>query len=128
MSIQIAVSYGELIDKITILEIKYERIDDAAKRANVARELQSLNETWESSGIAIDLIATERRDLKATNETLWDIEDAIRAKEAAREFDQAFIDLARRVYQRNDERAAIKRVINERLGSQLSEEKSYQPY
>lgn len=128
MSIEIEISYGELIDKITILEIKFDRIADAAKRANVQRELAVLHDAWMRAGISPETVETQRQQLKDTNEKLWVIEDAIREKEAAGSFDQEFIDLARSVYLTNDERAALKRVINERLGSGLVEEKSYQPY
>jgi len=128
MSIKIDISYGELIDKITILEIKFERIRDPEKRANVERELAVLNDAWMRAGVGPDLIAEERARLKMTNEKLWDIEDAIRDKELAREFDAGFTELARNVYRTNDERAAVKRIINDRLGSELVEEKSYQPY
>tara|TARA_R110001592_G_scaffold211259_1_gene463060 strand:+ start:512 stop:973 length:462 start_codon:yes stop_codon:yes gene_type:complete len=128
MSIQIPISYGELIDKITILEIKFARIDDPGKRANVERELTVLNDAWHHAGVDAARIAPARRQLKAINERLWDIEDAIRDKEAAKTFDDAFTELARSVYQTNDERAAVKRIINEQLGSDLIEEKSYQPY
>ena len=128
MSIQIPISYGELIDKITILEIKFARIDEPAKRANVEHELAVLTDAWREAGVPPERIAQERQQLKATNERLWDIEDAIREKEAAKAFDDEFTELARSVYLTNDERAALKRVINERLGSVLVEEKSYQPY
>ena len=128
MSIQIPISYGELIDKITILEIKFARIDEPAKRANVERELAVLTDAWRKAGVSSGSIEQERQRLKATNERLWDIEDAIRDKEAAKTFDEEFTLLARSVYLTNDERAALKRIINERLGSALIEEKSYQPY
>lgn len=122
------VSYGELIDKITILEIKSRRIGDEAKLANVRNELDLLNATWANSSAAQTDIAAERARLLAVNELLWDIEDKIRLKERAQAFDQEFIELARAVYFRNDERAAFKREINLKLGSQLVEEKSYQDY
>lgn len=128
MSIQIPISYGELIDKITILEIKFARIGDAAKRANVERELAVLTAAWRSAGVDPARIEDARAQLKTINERLWDIEDAIREKEAAKTFDDAFTELARSVYLTNDERAALKRVINEQLGSDLVEEKSYQAY
>lgn len=127
-TIAVPVSYGELIDKITILEIKSERIGDAAKLANVRRELVMLNATWNADAASRGDIGAARADLRAVNEALWDIEDHIRVKEKAAAFDAEFIELARSVYIRNDERAAFKRVINERLGSTLVEEKSYQPY
>ncbi len=126
--IQTPVSYGELIDKITILEIKSRRIGDAAKLANVRNELDLLNATWANDAASQADIADERARLLAVNELLWDIEDRIRLKERAQAFDQEFIELARAVYFRNDERAAFKREINLKLGSQLVEEKSYQDY
>ena len=126
--IQTPVSYGELIDKITILEIKSRRITDDAKLANVRNELELLNATWANNAASQTDIAGERARLLAVNELLWDIEDKIRLKERAQAFDQEFIELARAVYFRNDERAAFKREINLKLGSQLVEEKSYQDY
>jgi hypothetical protein len=126
--IQTPVSYGELIDKITILEIKSRRITDDAKLANVRNELDMLNATWANDAASQTDIADERERLHAVNETLWNIEDAIRVKERAQAFDQEFIELARAVYFRNDERAAFKREINLKLGSELVEEKSYQDY
>lgn len=122
------VSYGELIDKITILEIKSERMSDPAKLANVANELDALNRTWAADPAAAVDIADLRDRLRAVNEALWDIEDRIRLKEKAKAFDAEFIELARSVYIRNDERAALKREINLKLGSTLIEEKSYQDY
>ncbi|GAA0719997.1 DUF6165 family protein [Dokdonella soli] len=127
-TISTPVSFGELIDKITILEIKSERIGDPAKRANVRTELDLLNTTWGAHPASQTDITTERAQLRAVNEALWDIEDRIRVKEKAKAFDAEFIELARSVYIRNDERAAIKRAINEKLGSTLVEEKSYENY
>jgi len=126
--IHVPVSYGELIDKITILEIKSKQMTDPAKLANVRNELDQLNATWAAHPAAVTDIADERARLLGVNETLWDIEDRIRLKEKAQAFDQEFIELARAVYFRNDERAAVKREINLKLGSQLVEEKSYQDY
>lgn len=126
--IQTPVSYGELIDKITILEIKSRRIADEAKLANVRNELNLLTATWQNDSASQTDIGSERAQLLAVNELLWDIEDKIRLKERAQEFDREFIELARAVYFRNDERAAFKRQINLKLGSQLVEEKSYQDY
>ncbi|PWK85350.1 DUF6165 family protein [Fulvimonas soli] len=126
--IQVPVSYGELIDKITILEIKSRQIRDEAKLANVRNELDLLNATWANAVASQTDISDERARLLAVNEALWDIEDRIRLKEKAQAFDQEFIELARAVYFRNDERAAVKREINLKLGSQLVEEKSYQDY
>ncbi|MFC5743468.1 DUF6165 family protein [Dyella tabacisoli] len=126
--IQVPVSYGELIDKITILEIKSQQITDPAKLVNVRNELDLLNATWASAPASQTDISDERARLLAVNQVLWVIEDDIRLKEKAQAFDQAFIELARSVYFRNDERAAVKREINLKLGSQLVEEKSYQDY
>jgi hypothetical protein len=126
--ISVPIAYGELIDKITILEIKSARIRDAAKLANVRTELDLLNETWRADPASQVDIAAERTDLRRVNEALWDIEDHIRLKEKAKAFDGEFIELARSVYIRNDERATIKRVINQKLGSTLVEEKSYEDY
>lgn len=126
--VEVPVSYGELIDKITILEIKSRLIADPAKLANVRNELELLDATWANHAASHIDIADERSRLLAVNEALWDIEDRIRLKEKAQAFDQEFIELARSVYVRNDERAAVKREINLKLGSQLVEEKSYQDY
>lgn len=125
---RVPVSYGELIDKITILEIKAERIGDAAKRARVRTELTLLEKVWGEDPASQANIEAERDGLRAVNEALWEIEDCIRLKEKRRSFDAEFIELARSVYIRNDERAALKRAINEKLGSSLMEEKSYQDY
>lgn len=122
------ISIGELIDKITILEIKSARIEDPAKLANVRTELHLLTAVWAASSASAIDIAEERAQLKAVNAALWDIEDRIRLKEKAQAFDAEFIELARSVYFRNDERAAVKKAINLKLGSKLVEEKSYQDY
>ncbi len=122
------ISHGELIDKITILEIKAEQIVDPAKLANVRKELDLLAEVWRNDAAAAIDIDAERTRLKQVNQSLWDIEDRIRLKEKAQAFDAEFIELARAVYFQNDDRAAIKRAINLKLGSQLVEEKSYQNY
>ena len=126
--LHVPVSPGELLDKITILRIKTLRIRDGAKLANVRLELELLQRTWATLGAATAAVAADEQALQVVNEQLWDIEDRIRDKEAARSFDQDFIELARAVYQRNDERAAIKKRINVALGSRIVEEKSYQPY
>ena len=126
--IETPVSYGELIDKITILEIKSQRIKDDAKLANVRNEMELLKATWANDSASQIDITDERTRLHEVNELLWDIEDKIRLKERAAAFDQEFIELARSVYFRNDERAAFKREINLKLGSDLVEEKSYQDY
>ena len=126
--LHVPVSFGELIDKITILEIKAERIGDPVKLANVTNELNLLAATWTGHAWSRIDIAGERGRLKAVNEALWDIEDRIRMKEKVQAFDAEFIELARAVYFQNDERAAVKREINLRVGSTLVEEKSYQDY
>jgi Family of unknown function (DUF6165) len=124
----VPLSPGELLDKITILRIKVARIQDAAKLANVKRELALLEKTWKESGAAAHDVALDERALENVNERLWDIEDRIRDKEARQTFDRDFIELARAVYICNDERAAIKKRINLQLGSPLVEEKSYKQY
>ena len=126
--ITVPVSPGELIDKITILRIKSERMTDAAKLANVRTELHALEDTWANSAYAKVDIRADQSALQAVNARLWVIEDDIRDKERAQAFDAEFIRLARAVYVENDERAAIKRRINAKLGSTIVEEKSYRPY
>lgn len=126
--ILVPVSFGELLDKIAILEIKCERIQDESKLANVRRELDALNHTWAAHPAARTDIRALRAKLKAINEALWDIEDDIRDKERAREFDDEFVRLARAVYVTNDERARVKKDINLKLGSAYVEEKSYADY
>ena len=124
--ILVPISPGELLDKITILRIKSARMEDAAKLANVRLELSLLEKTWREA-VQGDVSADERA-LQSVNEQLWDIEDRIRDKEAVQTFDRDFIELARSVYIANDERAAIKKRINQKLGSRIVEEKSYRPY
>jgi hypothetical protein len=126
--LQIPVSAGELLDKITILRIKASHLTDAQKLANVRLELGLLEQVWNGLGDAAGTLSAEEHALHAVNERLWDIEDRIRDREARQLFDREFIDLARSVYISNDERAAIKKRINERLGSRIVEEKSYKPY
>ncbi len=121
----VPISLGELIDKITILEIKSRRIRDTAKLEHVRKELALLTDVWNASPHAAADITEQRAQLNEVNETLWDIEDQIRQKEADGQFDGAFIELARRVYLNNDERAAIKHRINTMLASDIVEEKSY---
>jgi len=126
--ILVPVSPGELLDKITILRIKCTRIGDAGKLANVRFELARLESCRQASiPVAADVSADEAA-LERVNSQLWDIEDRIREHEAQQRFDAAFIELAREVYLRNDERAQIKRRINLKLDSRLIEEKSYRPY
>ena len=122
------VSPGELLDKLTILDIKIERITDAAKLANVRRERELLEQVWQASGLESAAVRELRAALKAVNERLWVIEDDIRDEERAGRFGPRFIELARAVYVTNDERAAIKKAINQALGSEIVEEKSYSDY
>ena len=126
--IHVPVSFGEVLDKITILEIKSERIADPAKVANVRRELEELSSVWDAAVPDQTAIRQSREQLKAVNEALWEIEDDIRDQEAAQDFGPRFIELARAVYVTNDRRAAIKKEINLALGSRFVEEKSYQDY
>ncbi|MCA1909156.1 MAG: DUF6165 family protein [Magnetospirillum sp.] len=128
MSVLVPVSWGEIIDKITILEIKAERLTDAAKLANVTKELNELVAVREREFPDHGELAKLAAELKAINEKLWVIEDDIRDCERAKDFGAKFVELARAVYFTNDERAAVKRQVNELLGSALVEEKSYAPY
>ena len=120
---RVPVSWGELLDKIAILEIKQRRIAEPGARANVARELAALSAI--AAGVSTRSITPLLVELRRVNELLWDIEDAVRREDAHGRFGAEFVRLARQVYRRNDERAAIKRAINERLWSELIEEKSY---
>jgi hypothetical protein len=126
--ISVPVSPGELLDKITILRIKSKRMSDAAKLINVRAELKVLEQTWGASAYAKIDIDADVNALLEVNQRLWVIEDDIRDKERAQAFDAQFIRLARAVYVENDERAAIKRRINVKLGSNIVEEKSYASY
>lgn len=126
--ITVEVAAGELLDKITILEIKRSKFDDPEKLKNVVAELETLARVRDD---ALTLDGTAQRlvgDLEAVNRELWDIEDEIRDCERRGDFGARFIELARAVYHKNDRRAALKRDLNERLGSRLVEEKSYQAY
>lgn len=118
----VPVSWGELLDKITILELKRDRIREGTAAANVARELALLQAI---AAPVTDRVAALIDDLREVNAALWEIEDAIREEEARGCFGAEFVALARAVYTRNDERAAVKRRINAALGSALVEEKSY---
>ncbi|WP_334177278.1 DUF6165 family protein [Pseudoxanthomonas sp.] len=125
-TILIPVSIGELADKLSILEIKAERIDDAGKRAHVQVELDGLRTLWDPLATGQDELARLKHELRAINERMWDVQDALRAKEAAQAFDAEFITLARAVAQRNGERIAVKNTINRLAGSRFIEEKQYQ--
>ena len=126
--ISVPISPGELLDKITILRIKSARMQDAVKLVNVRRELELLEQTWRTVLPAGLELHAEEQALEAVNAKLWDVEDLLRDQEAEKRFDAKFIELARAVYFTNDERAAIKKRINIKLGSALVEEKSYRPY
>ena len=128
MSLLAPVSIGEFLDKLTILEIKSDRIKDPEKLDNIRHELLQLRDTWQNSDYADAGLEPEYSRLKAVNEQLWDIEDDIRDLERAQRFDTDFIALARAVYVTNDERAALKKALNLKLGSDLVEEKSYADY
>ena len=127
-SISVEISPGELIDKITILEIKLERIEDADKLANVKLEWETLSAARDAAIEPSGEPERLSRELKEANERLWEIEDDIRDRERNKDFGDAFVELARDVYETNDTRAALKREINELLGSSLIEEKSYAAY
>ena len=122
------VSFGELLDKIAILQIKSERMTEEVKLANVRRELDALSALWLQHSAAQIQIVELRAHLKAVNERLWIIEDDIRILEKRQQFDAEFVRLARAVYFENDERARLKKEINLALGSAYVEEKSYQDY
>ncbi len=120
------ISAGELIDKITILEIKQEKISNKEKLSQVNKELNSLNETLKKYVNDFNKINVFKNDLKKVNLKLWDIEDGKRLAEKNKKFDDEFIKLARNVYKFNDERAKIKLALNDALGSNIKEVKSYE--
>ncbi|MDP7653005.1 MAG: DUF6165 family protein [Rhodospirillales bacterium] len=128
VSVTVDVSVGELIDKITILEIKAERLGDPAQLNNVRNELEILLAARDAALPPSTELTELSLSLKRINEQLWGIEDDIRDRERAKDFGERFIELARSVYVCNDERATLKRRINELLGSRIVEEKSYAPY
>jgi hypothetical protein len=128
MHLIVKTSPGEFLDKLTILEIKAERIRDPEKLAHVRRELALLRDTWHASPLAAADVGKRVRELRALNETLWDAEDRLREKEREGIFDEEFVRLARSVYRTNDRRAAVKRELNLALGSDLVEQKSYPDY
>ena len=128
MSPKVSVSWGELFDKITILEVKTARLSSEAARANVLRELGLLSPFAAKAESGNPKVAALKATLKRVNETLWQIEDDIREKEAAKCFDREFIELARAIYRTNDERGRIKREIDAALNSEITEEKQYSRY
>ena len=129
MTVQVPVSVGELLDKLTILAIKLERIEDPAKRGNIAREQAALEAVVQAEGLRdLEGVTALEQELRTVNEQLWDIEDRIRDHERQQRFDEGFIALARAVYVTNDRRTELKRRINGLSGSELVEEKSYAAY
>jgi hypothetical protein len=128
MAVLVPVSWGEVIDKITVLEIKSEKLTDEAKLLNVRKELGLLSSIRDKEFAGHTGLAKLSADLKAINLELWIIEDDIRDCERAKDFGPKFVELARAVYFTNDRRAAVKRQINDLLGSDLVEEKSYAAY
>ena len=128
MILNVPVSVGEVVDKVTILEIKEQRISDAAKVANVKAELEALRPLVTGGVFDSDMVVELTNALRGVNGELWDIEDNIRAEEAAGRFGDRFVELARAVYVTNDRRAELKKRINLAVGSDLVEEKSYQDY
>ena len=126
--ILIPISPGELLDKITILQIKSERISDATKVANVRTELGMLEQVWSDTVEDDEQIRALSGELKSINEALWEIEDDVRDEERNQRFGDRFIELARAVYVTNDERANAKKKVNLHLNSSIVEEKSYQDY
>ncbi len=128
LSIKVEISPGELLDKITILRIKCERIDDPSKLRNVSKELSILTACRDQAIPDSHEITRLSRDLKSVNEALWDVENQIREREKSEDFGSAFIALARSIYRMNDKRADLKRRINKSLGSPIIEEKSYEAY
>jgi hypothetical protein len=124
-TIMVPVSVGELIDKITILEIKAERISQEDRRRNVVVELEGLLPLWRELAAQAPELHDLKAGLRAVNERMWDVQDALRAKEAAQDFGAEFIELARAVAARNGERIGIKNEINRLAGSQFVEEKQY---
>jgi hypothetical protein len=125
MSLLVPISVGELLDKISILEIKAAAIGDPAKRANVHHELTALDVVRRREVAPLPELEMLHSELQAVNRRLWDVEDSIREHERNGQFDDRFIELARDVYRNNDRRAALKRRINELTGSEFVEEKSY---
>jgi hypothetical protein len=121
------IAFGELVDKISILEIKRDRISDPAKNANVRRELEVLNAVLANFALTRGF-AELKAQLRRINETLWDLEDEVRKYEREKDFGPLFIDAARGIYKTNDRRAAVKRQLNEFAGSSLLEEKSYEDF
>lgn len=125
-TILIPVAIGELADKLSILEIKAERIGDAAKRAHVEVEREGLQALWRDLAAAQPALSALKDDLRRINERMWEVQDALREKEAAQSFDAEFVELARSVAKHNGDRIAVKNAINRQAGSRFIEEKQYQ--
>jgi hypothetical protein len=128
MKIHTPISYGELIDKITILELKKNNIKDLLKLNDINKELDDLLYIYNNKISSINTLVPHKEKLYKINKKLWGIEDDIRDKERKKEFDNEFIQLARSVYITNDERMSVKHIINELMGSNIKEHKSYKPY
>jgi prefoldin subunit 5 len=129
--LKIEVSNGEILDKVSILEIKLERILDLEKVQNIRKEYEALQNAVQHIEALVSNLeeySQATAELRSTNEALWDVEDALRLKEKARDFGETFIALAREVYVLNDRRAVLKSTINNLTGSNLREEKSYEGY
>lgn len=128
MNPAVSISWGELIDRITILEIKTERLSTETGRSKVARELADLSDIASSAAVLDPRVLALKSALRKVNQALWSIEDEIRQKEARQQFDAEFIRLARAIYQNNDERGRLKSEINSLLQSDIGEEKQYTKY
>lgn len=127
-TVYVPTAFGDLIDKVTILEIKSERLDDPEKLKNVQTELKMLQDIVDESGLETDNVLDLKQGLKSVNAEIWDLEDQIRDCERKSSFGAEFTRVARSIYRTNDKRAAIKRQINLEVGSTLVEEKSYAEY
>ena len=127
-NLKVPISLGELIDKITILRIKFNKINSNEAQKNISLELEKLEQILNKTMLIDSNLKNFEIKLSNINQSLWDIEDQLREKEKEKNFDKKFISLARMVYFKNDERAKIKRMINKSFGSELVEEKSYTQY
>ena len=127
-NLKVPISLGELIDKITILRIKSNKINSNEAQKNIRSELEKLEDILNTKISINNNLKNFEIKLSKINQTLWDVEDQLREKEREKKFDKKFISLARMVYYKNDERAKIKRMINKSFGSELVEEKSYTQY
>ncbi len=128
MIVKVEISPGELLDKITILEIKEERIPDKMKLGNIKVELEKLNKALQENFKSFSQVAHIKPELKSANEKLWELEDEIRDFERKKDFGNSFIEVARNIYKSNDKRCSLKREINHLLNATIIEEKSYRKY